>query len=163
MTSPYTTAGGAKSNDPTPPNTAVHRAVDRLVAELNDGVRGFEAAAEATEDDLETMFEKMADKRRTRIANLKTMADGRGIEAERLDSDGTVGGKLRTAWMGLKDAAVGERGVIGSAIEGEQRLRDQLNELIDGDLVDPFIKVARNTIADIEENLAELGKAKASN
>lgn len=162
MTSPYTTAGGAKSNDPTPPNTAVHRAVDRLAAELNDGVRGFEAAAEATEDDMATMFEKMADKRRTRVANLKAMADDEGVEAERLDSDGTLGGKLRTAWMGLKDAAVGDRGVIDSAIESEQRLRDQLTELVEGDLPDPFTKIARNTISDIEENLAELGKVKAS-
>jgi len=162
MTNPYTAAGGHEANDSTPPNTTVHRAVDRLVAELNDGVSGFEAAAEATEGELAAMFERIADKRRTRVANLKTMADSRGIEAERLDSDGTVGGKLRTAWMGLKDAAVGDRGVIDSAIEGEQRLRDQINELIDGDLVDPFIKVARNSISDIEENLAELGRVKAT-
>lgn len=162
MTSPYSAAGGHEANDSTPPNTAVHRAVDRLVAELNDGVSGSEAAAETTEGELSAMFERIADRRRSRIANLKTMADSRGIEAERLDSDGTVGGKLRTAWMGLKDATVGDRGVIESAIEAEQRLRDQLNELIDGDLADPFLKVARNTISDIEENLAELGRAKAT-
>ena len=162
MTSPYTAAGGAKSNDPGTPNTAVYLAVDRLVAELNDGVRGFESAAEATEGELATMFEKMADKRRARVATLKAMADDEGVEAERLDSDGTLGGKLRTAWMGLKDAAVGDRGVIESAVEGEQRLREQLTELMEGDLPDPFTKIARNTIDDIEENLAELGKAKAT-
>lgn len=162
MTSPYTTAGGYESNDPTPANTAVHRAVDRLAAELNDGVRGFETAAENAEDDLAPMFEKMADERRTRVANLKAMADDEGVEAERLDSDGTLGGKLRTAWMGLKDAAIGDRGVIDSAIDAEQHLRGQLTELLEGNLPDPFTKIARTTIADIEENLAELGKAKAT-
>lgn len=156
MTSPYTAAGGTEENDPTPSNTTVYRAVDQLAATLNDGVRGLEAAAEATEGDLAERFRSMADQRRSRVADLKAMADDEGVEAERLDTDGTLGGKLHSAWIGVKDSTSGDDGVVESAASGERHAREDLTDLVEGELPDPFTKVARSAISDIDANLAEL-------
>ena len=156
MTTPYTTAGGTEENDPTPSNTTVYRAVDQLAATLNDGVRGLRAAADATEGDLSERFARMADQRESRVADLKAMADDEGVEAERLDTDGTLGGKLHSAWIGVKDATSGDEGVVEAAASGEQHAREELTDLVEGELPDPFTKIARSTISDIDDNLAEL-------
>ncbi len=108
-----------------------------LIETLEDGKKGFEAAADKLADtnrsDLAPKFRELASQRAQFSADLERMAAAYGDD---IDEDGSVLAAAHRGWMALKDALSGSDpdGVLDAAEQGEDHAVAEYKKALDADI-----------------------------
>jgi uncharacterized protein (TIGR02284 family) len=120
--------------------------VNDLVETLVDGVRGYRTAADAVEDEgLAGVLRKLADERHEVARRLVQVAADAGTEVH-ADLDGTVGGGLHRAWIGLEGAVTGDESIVNSAIRGEEHALEECEEALGTGIGEPVAAAVRSAL-----------------
>ncbi len=96
-------------------------ALQDIIDTCNDGVEGYETAADEIEDEsIKTLFLRLAQQRKGFIEEIKNEALKLGIE---LESTGTAKGFFHRTWLATKSAfsSDSKEKVIEEAMDGEKR------------------------------------------
>lgn len=109
-----------------------------ILGTLRDGEKGYrEAAEQATDPQLKSMFSEYSGQRSQLAAQIETALSGMG---EKPREGGSVGAALHRAWLGVRDAITGkdDYAVVAEAERGEdaavQNYQDALKEDLPADV-----------------------------
>ena len=103
-------------------DTATQNAIEDLMKVLEDGSKGFSAAADklekSTRPGFAATFRELGSQRMQYHADLESVAAQMGIHP---NDRGSVGGAMHRGWMSIKDAMTGDdpKGVLDAAEQGE--------------------------------------------
>lgn len=98
------------------------RVTKDLIETLEDGVKGFESAAQKLEEsgrsEVAREFRRFGEQRRKFSTELEALAARYGDD---IDESGSVAGAIHRGWMAVKDALSGDdiEGVLDAAEQGE--------------------------------------------
>lgn len=112
------------------------RVTKDLVETLEDGRKGFAAAAEkladTTRSDLTPKFTSWSDQRARFAADLTGMAAAYGDD---IDESGSVAGTFHRGWLAMKDALAGSdpEGVLDAAAQGEDHAVSEFEKALNED------------------------------
>ncbi len=112
----------------------VRSLLEHLIETADDGVRGFETAAEHVDDpSIAATFRKLGAERAEVARELRSLAVTYGGPVE---ESGMVKAALHRGWMKLKDAVTGSNphAVIAAAEEGEDYAVEQFDEAVAKDV-----------------------------
>lgn len=126
-----------------------------LIETLEDGRKGFAAAAERLADtdrgDLRTAFVALSEQRATFSAELERMAAAYGDD---IDEDGSVLAAAHRGWMAVKDALSGSDpdGVLDAAEQGEDHAVAEYQKALDADISPDLRVVLKRQFADVKQS-----------
>lgn len=100
--------------------------LEEIIDICNDGIKGYETAAEKIEDkdeSLKTLFLRLSQQRKGFVENIKTEANRVGIE---FDDTGTIKGFFHRTWLTTKANFSSDKKVkvIDEAMTGEKKALD---------------------------------------
>lgn len=156
MTTPYSTTTANLANDKIDSLTEFAGVVNSVIETLIDGVRGFEAAADKADGDLEQQLVSMGAQRREATEDMIRIAGDENMDPVTLDDQGTASGVLHRSWINIRDAVQGDSGVAAAARHGEQHAREEIAEALDKGLPKPIATVAQRVLGEIEANISIL-------
>lgn len=156
MTTPYSTTAANLGNDEIDSLTEFQAVVNDVIETLIDGVRGFEAAAEKAEGDVEQHLTSMGNQRRRTAEDMIRIAADEDMEPITMDDEGTPTGVLHRSWISIRDAVQGDSGVAHAALTGERHAKKEIEEALDKGLPQPIMKVAQRALGEIESNISNL-------
>ncbi len=114
--------------------------LERITSICQDSHKGYKLAADNMEDDnLKTIFNRLAQQRLLFIEELKDDARTLGLS---LDDDSSVKGYFHRVWIDVKDffSINEDQAVIEEAIRGENEAKETYEEVLKEDLP-AFIKI----------------------
>lgn len=158
MTTPYSTTAANAANDKIDSLSELEGVVNNLIETLIDGVRGFEAAAEKADGDLQQQLTAMGAERRKATEDVIRVAADEDMNPVTLDDQGTPTGVLHRSWITIREAVQGEAGVASAAVNGEQHARNQLEQTLDMGIPTPIATIAQRALGEIESNISTLEK-----
>lgn len=129
------------------------RVTKDLIETLEDGRKGFEAAAEKLADsdrpDLSGKMREYASQRASFSAELETMAANYGDD---IDEDGSVAGAVHRGWMAVRDAIAGAdpEGVLDAAEQGEDHAVSEYKDALDKEISIDLRTVVERQYADVK-------------
>jgi len=156
MTTPYSATAANVSNDAIDSLTDFQAVTNSVIETMIDGVRGFEAAAEKAEGNLQQQLTSMGSERRKTTEDVIRIASDENMDPITLDDQGTPSGVLHRSWISIRDAVQGDSGVAAAALNGERHAKKQFEEALDKGLPKPIATVARRALGEIEENISNL-------
>ena len=156
MTTPYSTKAANLANDEVDSASESRAVVNNAIEALIDGVRGFEAAAEKAEGDVERMLTSMGSRRRETTEDLILIAADADMDPITLDDEGTLTGVLHRSWISIRDAVQGDSGVAAAALNGEEHAKKELAKALDKGLPESIATVTQRALGEIEANISNL-------
>ena len=136
-------------SDATPDHTGA--VVHKLIEVCEDGVRGFETAAELLDGQHRASFLALGQERQQLSAELHQCAERFGIAQP---DSGTAKAAAHRAWLRLRDMAPGDNthGVISAAEEGEDYALEQYDEALDDEISEEVRRVVVRQRAKVKES-----------
>lgn len=130
-------------------NTTTQAVLEDVIETLEDGLRGFEDAANKLDEhdraDLGTTFRGFAEQRGRFSTELRNIAAAHGIE---ISETGSVAGSLHRGWMAVKDALSGDDpdSVLDAAEQGEDHAVSQFERALSRNDIDEVPDEIRNVL-----------------
>lgn len=111
------------------PDGFTMESLNDLIVLNRDSVEGYKLAAEHTENEqLKTMFERLAQERHDVVGKLSMHVANLGGDP---DTTGSVAGMFHRAWINIKSAVTSDdEEIIEECIVGEETLRDRYEEVL---------------------------------
>ncbi len=125
-----------------------------LIETLEDGKKGFAAAAERLADtdraDISSAFVALSEQRAAFSAELEAMAAAYGDD---IDEDGSVLAAVHRGWMAVKDTLSGADpdGVLDAAEQGEDHAVAEYQKALDADISAELRAVIQRQFADVKQ------------
>lgn len=130
------------------------RVTTDLIETLEDGKKGFAAAAEklagTDRSDLSGRFQEFSAQRAAFSAELERMAAAYGDD---IDESGSVGAAMHRGWMAIKDAVSGSsaEGVLDVAEQGEDHAIEEYEDALKKDISAGLRTVVERQLGDIRK------------
>lgn len=138
--------------------------LEEVIDICNDGVQGYETAAEKIEDkdeSLKTLFLRLAQQRKGFIEKLKTEGIRLGLEFK---ETGTVKGFFHRTWLTAKAnfSSDEKQKIIDEAMTGEKKAIDVYNKVMaDKEIPDYMLKIMEEQQMLVKVALQQLSDLKA--
>lgn len=130
--------------------------LDDAVRALQDGVRGYETAAdEVSNAILATNLRDLARSRESVLDQLIGVAADETREVTEAEG-GTITGALHRGWMRVKSVVTGDESIIEAAKTGESEALSRLEKALESGLDSPIEEAIRRAMLDIENAMKQL-------
>ncbi len=135
--------------------------LSKVFEALENGVRGYETAAQETSDPVVTaLLRDLGRRRETARADVVRVA-AEELSAEPEGLRGTVPGAIHRGWIKLEGAVAGDQAIVESAITGEEEAIDDLEAALDQPLPEAVADAVRRALDEVHRAVDELRRVAA--
>jgi uncharacterized protein (TIGR02284 family) len=130
-------------------------ALEKALEAIENGVRGYEAAAEAAEStDVKNTLTELGEARANTLERLTRVAgDDAHVEP---DGGGTVPGAAHRGWIKVKGALAGDEAIVEAAITGEAEAKSDLENSLEMAMPESVADVVRSALDEVTAALQRL-------